>query len=145
MFSSTLSTGPRHGFAGMYRNVGAATAVDGASPHKLVSMLYAAVSNEIATARGALQRGDIAEKCRAIGHAVRVVEEGLLVPLDLQAGGALAVNLRDLYDYLVRRLTLANLRNDDAALAECAALARSLGEGWDAIGPQVATPGRADA
>ncbi len=137
MFSSpTLSTGPRPSVVGMYRNVGAATAVDGASPHKLVSMLYEAVGNEIAAARGALERGDIAEKCRAIGHAVRVVEEGLLVPLDLQAGGALAANLRDLYDYLVRRLTLANLRNDDVALAECAALARSLGEGWDAIRPQ---------
>ncbi len=144
MFTSPpLSIRPRPSVAGMYRNVGAATAVDGASPHKLVSMLYQAVGNEIAAARGALQRGDIAEKCRAIGHAVRVVEEGLLVPLDLQAGGALAANLRDLYDYLVRRLTLANLRNDDAALAECSALARSLAEGWDAIGPQAL--GRADA
>lgn len=138
MFSSSLHPQARTpAAAGMYRSVGAQGSVEGASAHKLVSMLYQAAAGEIAAARGALVRGDVAEKCRAIGHAVRIVEEGLLAPLDVERGGALAVNLRDLYDYLLRRLTLANLKSDDTILAECAALARSMSEGWDAIGPQV--------
>lgn len=131
--------------ASLYRNVGAATAVASASPHKLVSMLYHALAGEIAAARGALQRGDVPEKCRAIGHAVRIVEEGLVAPLDLERGGVLAGNLRDLYDYVVRRLTIANLRNDDAALVECAGLVRTMLEGWDAIGPQVGHAAQAAA
>ncbi len=123
---------------GLYRNMSAQSAVDGASPHKLVSMLYHAVTGEIATARGALQRGDIAEKGRAIGHAVRVLEEGLRAPLDTERGGALAANLADLYDYLQRRLTIANLKNDDTVLTECLEIVRSMQDTWDAIAPQVA-------
>jgi flagellar protein FliS len=61
------------------------------------------------------------------------------------AGGAIAGNLHDLYQYLVFRLTMGNLHSDDAALAECAALARSLAESWEAIGPQVELPARAAA
>src|SRR5215204_3664901 len=99
MFSSASPAGLHAPMASMYRSVNAATAIEGASPHKLVSMLYQAVASEIAAARGAIDRGDIAEKGRAIGHAVRIIEEGLLAPLDLEAGGALAINLRDLYDY----------------------------------------------
>jgi flagellar protein FliS len=145
MFSSAPLPGSRTPMAAMYRGVNASTAIEGASPHKLVSMLYQAVAGEIAAARGALGRHDVAEKGRAIGHAVRIVEEGLLAPLDLDAGGALAGNLRDLYDYIVRRLTIANLKSDDAALAECAALVQTLRDAWDAIAPQVEVPARAAA
>jgi flagellar protein FliS len=108
-------------------------------------MLYQAISGEIAAARGALARNDIGEKGRAIGHAVRIVEEGLLAPLDLDVGGELALNLRDLYDYIVRRLTIGNLRSDDAALGECAALVQTLRDSWEAIAPQVDVPARAAA
>jgi flagellar secretion chaperone FliS len=145
MFSNTLQPGKRPTLLGLYRNVGAAAAVEGASAHKLVSMLYEAVSSEIAAARGALQRRDVAEKGRAIRHAVRLLEEGLMAPLDLEAGGPIASNLRDLYQYMVYRLTMGNLHSDDAALAECAELARSLGESWQAIAPQVDMPARAAA
>jgi flagellar protein FliS len=131
--------------ATMYRGVQASTAIEGASPHKLVSMLYQAVAGEIAAARGALARRDVAEKGRAIGHAVRIVEEGLLAPLDLAAGGDLALNLRDLYDYIVRRLTHGNLPSDDAALADCASLVQTLRDSWEAIAPQVEMPARAAA
>lgn len=137
MFTSTYQPGTRPPMATMYRSVGASTGIEGASPHKLVSMLYQAVSAEIAAARGALERRDIAEKGRAIGHAVRIIEEGLVAPLDMAAGGPLAQNLRDLYQYMVYRLTLGNLKSDDGALAECASLARSMSEGWDAIASQV--------
>jgi len=145
MFSSIPQGGRRSPVSATYRNVNALAAVEGASPHKLVSMLYQAVRGEIAAARGAVERGDVGEKGRAIGHAVRIVEEGLMAPLDTDAGGALAANLQNLYQYSVYRLTLANLHSDDAALAECADLARTLAEGWDAIGPQVDVPSRAAA
>src|ERR1017187_496670 len=145
MFNSTLQPAKRPRVLGLYRNVGASTGVEGASPHKLVDMLYEAVSGEIAAARGALQRRDVAEKGRAIAHAVRILEEGLMAPLDLEAGGAIATNLRDIYQYMVFRLTMGNLHSDDAALAECADLMRTLGESWAAIAPQVDLPAQAAA
>jgi flagellar protein FliS len=145
MFNSAFQPGNRTPAATMYRNVNASTSIEGASPHKLVSMLYRAVAGEIAAARGAISRRDVAEKGRAIGHAVRIVEEGLLAPLDMQAGGALAENFRDLYLYIVHRLTMGNLSSDDAALAECARLVETLREGWDAIAPRAETQSRAAA
>lgn len=141
MFSSSTQFGSRKPSATVYREIGAATALDGASPHKLVSLLYGALASQIANARGALARRDIAEKGRAIAHAVRIVEEGLIVPLDMQRGGAIAQNLRDLYDYIVQRLTLANLKNDDAAMHECARLVETLRDGWDGM----ADPARSNA
>jgi flagellar protein FliS len=145
MFSNTHQPARRPTTLGLYRNVGATTGVEGASPHKLVGMLYEAVGDEIAMARGALQRRDVLEKGRAIGHAVRILEEGLIAPLDMEAGGALADNLRRLYQYMVFRLTMGNLHSDDAALAECAGLARSLSDSWEAIAAQVEQPARAAA
>jgi flagellar protein FliS len=145
MFSSAYQLGSRRPSATNYRDVGAATAVDGASSHKLVSLLFQAVASEIAKARGAITRTDIGEKCRAIGHAVRIVEEGLLAPLNVSVGGALALNLHDLYQYLVQRLTWANLKTDDAALVECAHLVDVLRQGWDGIADQVDMPALAAA
>jgi flagellar protein FliS len=145
MFSTSPYPTARSNQFQAYRQVGAATAIDGASPHRLVSMLIDAVIDEVACARGALNRGDIADKGRAIGRAVRVLDEGLKAPLDLQAGGALAQRLSDLYDYLMRRLTMANLRNDDEALQECARLMNTLREGWNGIAPGVDAPQMAAA
>lgn len=136
MFNSQY-LGTRKPSAVAYRDIGATTALDGASPHKLVSLLYVALASEIAAARGAIARHDIAEKGRAISHAVRILEEGLIAPLNMEAGGALAVNLRDLYVYMVQRLTLANLKGDERMLGECSGLIGSLREGWEGIADQV--------
>ena len=145
MFSSPHQLGSRRNSVTAYRDVNASTAVEGASPHKLVSLLYLSVASEIAAARGAIARRDIVEKGRAISHAVRVIEEGLLAPLDVVGGGALALNLRDVYQYLVQRMTLANVKTDDAMLGECANLVEILRQGWDAIAAQVDVPARAAA
>jgi flagellar protein FliS len=142
MFASADSPSHRRGQASAYSQVLIATSVDGATPLGLVSLLYRSIAGEIAAARGAITRADIAEKGRAIAHAVRMIEEGLRAPLDIQAGGALALDLRGLYQYLVHRLTLANLKSDDAVLAECASLVEVLRDGWDGIAEQVEAPAR---
>ena len=121
---------------GAYRQVGLETAVGAADPHRLVGMLYDGCLESIAQARGALRAGDLAAKGRAIGRAVRIVEEGLKAGLDLHAGGALAADLNALYAYVGLRLTQANLRNDDALLAECQRLVEPLREGWAGIAAQ---------
>jgi flagellar protein FliS len=136
MFASTYPMSPsaaaRRG--GLYQQVGVETELSGATPHRMVAMLFEGWMESVAQARGALRSGDIAVKGRAIGRAVRIVEEGLRASLDMQGGGTLARDLNDLYGYLTQRLTLANLRNDDEALAECQRLIRPLQEAWTAIG-----------
>lgn len=118
-----------------YLQVGMETSVSSASPHRLVAMLFDALSDALARARGAMQAGQIAEKGQAIGHAVRIVEEGLRSSLNLDKGGAIATDLNRLYGYLAARLTHANLHNDAAALQECSELIEPVRSAWLAIDP----------
>lgn len=99
--------------------------------HQLVSLLYGGVLSSIATARGALARGDVAAKCNNISKAVRILEEGLSTALDRDGGGDLANNLGAVYDYSLRRLILANAKNDDAMLEEVMRLIEPIAQGWN--------------
>lgn len=125
--------------ASAYRKIGVETQVDHANPHQLVGMLFDGLQLAIGSARGALQRGDISAKGHQIGIAVRILDEGLRGSLNLEQGGELAGNLHDLYQYCVMRLTHANLRNDDAALAEVQKLIEPVAAGWKQMG-EAATP-----
>lgn len=129
-----------HGQSNTYRDVGVSSAVDGANPHRLIEMLYDGVLESIAEARGALRAKNVEIKCRSVSRAVRIVEEGLKSSLDMSSGGELALNLSRLYDYVSQRLTLANLRNDEAMLQECADLIQPLREAWAQIGVALPAP-----
>ncbi len=119
--------------ANAYQRINVETSMHTIDQHQLVSLLYAGLLNAIATARGALARGDVATKCSAISKAVRILEEGLSTALDREEGGALASNLDALYDYSLRRLIQANARNDDAMLEEVARLIEPVAQGWNEI------------
>jgi flagellar secretion chaperone FliS len=126
--------------AGLYHTVQVDTGVSGASPHRLVEMLFEEFIASCSRARGAMHSGDVQAKGRAIARAVRIVEEGLRAGLNREQGGTLAHDLHELYGYVTVRLTQANLRNDESAVAECAALIQPLYDAWRAIAPQAADP-----
>jgi flagellar protein FliS len=131
----------RHALGGLYQQVRVESKVDGASPHELVAMLFEGFMEAVAQARGAMREKRCEVKGAAIGRAVRIVEEGLRGGLDMRAG-PLARDLDDLYSYLAMRLTLANLRNDEAALEECQRLMRPLHEAWLAIAEEAEAASR---
>jgi flagellar protein FliS len=118
--------------ASAYTRVAVNARVEVATPHELIDMLYDGLLETLALAKGAMERGDIPAKGKAITKAVRLLEEGLkggLSPL----GGELSTNLRNLYDYCIRRLTEANARNEVAAIDEVRRLVQPLAEGWKGI------------
>lgn len=120
--------------AAAYRANASEIQVAGADAHRLVTLLFEGFEQAVIEAQGALAKQDIACKCTAITRAMRIVDEGLRSNLNLAAGGALAGDLADLYGYVVRRLTLANARNDSEILAECLRLMRPVHEAWTVIG-----------
>ncbi len=103
-------------------------------------MLFDGALEAIAQAKGAVAAGDVAAKGQAIGRAVAIVEEGLRAALDQKAGGKVARDLNDLYGYVTRRLTWANLKNDVAALEECVRLLKPVQDAWNAIAPGAKVP-----
>ena len=119
--------------ANAYQRINVETSMHTIDQHKLVSLLYEGVLNAIATARGAMARGDVLGKVNSVSKAIRILEEGLITALDKVDGGELAQNLGALYDYCLHRLTLANARNDDAMMQEVMRLIEPVATGWTQI------------
>jgi len=133
MFASPHSN--QRSIAGLYQTVQADTGVATASPHRLIAMLFEEFLASCSRARGAIRERNVQEKGRAIGRAVRIVEEGLRAGLNMKDGGDLARVLQDLYGYVNVRLTQANLNSDEAAIAECVGLIQPIHDAWRAIAP----------
>jgi flagellar protein FliS len=119
--------------AGAYANVGLETSVASASPLGLVVLLYDGAIQALANARQCVSTGDIAGKAKNVAKAVDIINKGLNASLDPVIGGKLASDLKALYEYMCRRLVMANLKNDPAALDEVRALLTQLREAWVTI------------
>ncbi|MBB4843561.1 flagellar protein FliS [Paucibacter oligotrophus] len=119
--------------ASMYSKVGLETDVHGASPHRLIAMLFDGLFDAMNQARIAIQTQNLELKNRSLMRAVRILDEGLKAGLNLEAG-PLATDLNDLYAYICMRLTRANLHSDAEAVAECQRILTPVREAWTAIG-----------
>jgi flagellar protein FliS len=106
--------------------------VDYASPHRIIQMLLDGALAKLATAKGCIERGDVAEKGKQITWGMNIVN-GLRSSLDIEKGGEIAANLDALYEYMVKRLLEANLHSDPEILDEVTALLSEIKAGWDEI------------
>lgn len=115
--------------------------VESASPHRLTAMLLDGALSRIASARGYMERGEIAAKGECISRSIEIIA-GLRGTLDHDRGGELADRLESLYEYMTRRLLHANLHDDLGALDEVAGLLRPIKDAWDAIPAELRNPPR---
>jgi flagellar protein FliS len=123
-----------------YKSVGVNTTVEGASPHKLILMLYDGLLRHLRLAKAHMQKGDLGSKAAAISKAMTILDQGLRASLNDDKGGELAMRLRALYDYSERQLLHANARNDIATVDEVIALIEPLRTAWNGIAGEVAQP-----
>ncbi len=100
--------------------------------HGLVSLLFDRILERLAQASGAIERRDLAASGVAISDAIRIVDN-LRASLDQAQGGEIAASLYALYDYVEKRLALANSKSDPAILAEVSGLIGEIKSGWDGI------------
>jgi flagellar protein FliS len=103
-----------------------------ADPVALVRLCYRNCAEAVRDARRHLANGEIRERSKAISRASGILVK-LLATLDRQRGGEIALNLARLYDYMLRRLNEANLRQADEPLAEVLNLLATLTEAWDGV------------
>lgn len=129
--------------ASAYAKVGVETGVMAANPHKLIVMLFDGAVIAVRSALVHMQAGNIPEKGKAISKAIQIIENGLRASLDRKAGGQIGDNLDALYDYMQRRLLLANLNNEPEILQEVERLLNELREAWNAIGAPANAPSAA--
>lgn len=119
-----------------YRSAAAHGGVAGADPHRLVLMLMDAAVERMNAALGSIERRQMVQKTKLLHSCVHLIAE-LRGTLNLAQGGAIAQNLSDLYDYMIRRLILANLKSDVACIKEVLGLLGEIRGAWVAIGPEV--------
>ena len=118
-----------------YEHTGVETGVMAADPHKLIQMLFEGARVSISKALYAMEQNDVARKGEAITRAAAIIVEGLNASLSWDANPQMADRLHSLYDYMARRLTEGNLRNDPQPLREVDRLLSELEGAWKAIAP----------
>lgn len=116
-----------------YAQAGLDAQVASASPLRLIIMLFDGAIAALAKARfhiGKSEVNAIAEKGRAISHAIAIIDGGLKASLNLEVGGELSANLSALYEYMSHRLVQANLNNDIQILDEISLRLTELRDTW---------------
>ncbi|MGO2767516.1 flagellar export chaperone FliS [Pseudomonas taetrolens] len=117
-----------------YQKVNSHAQISEASPHRLIQMLMEGGLDRMAQAKGAMSRGDVAQKALLITKAIDIIT-GLRQGLDEEKTDDKAAlqQLDSLYEYMAVRLTLANAQNDPEIIDEVARLLITVKSGWDAI------------
>lgn len=110
-------------------------AVLSASPYQLVTLLFDGALSALKRAEILMEQGDMVGKGNAITKAINIIANGLQAGLDHSVNSELCGNLDNLYDYMVRRLLQANLKNDVTSLQEVHSLLANIADAWREINP----------
>ncbi len=99
---------------------------------RIIVMLYDGAVRFLRRAVQAIRNQDYKSKSELISRAQDVIFE-LNTVLDMETGGEIARNLRNLYNFMWRRLGEANIRNNEDMVREIIGLLEELNSGWRAI------------
>jgi flagellar protein FliS len=121
-----------------YLSTRATSSVHDASPHKLIALLFDACHENLAIAKGAIERKEVKKKADAIKKAIEIVVR-LQASLDFEKGGQVATRLDDLYTFCTNRLAMANVLNDSTMIDEVYRVISELKQGWSEISGVAAT------
>ena len=104
-------------------------AVAGASPVRLVILLYEQAIEDLRRALAAQNSGAIEVRTREINHAILVLGY-LEATLDKEQGGRVAENLKLFYEQLRAGLTEAQARQSPSLLEKQISLLMEVRDGW---------------
>lgn len=105
------------------------TQVITASREKVLLMLYEGAIRFVKQAHAAMQEKKIAEKGRFISKATAILSE-LMATLDFKVGGQLAVDLENLYVFMIDKLIEGNIHNRPECLEQVEKLLVTLHTAW---------------
>jgi flagellar protein FliS len=108
------------------------TAVETASPARLIVMLYDGAIRFINEAAYAMQQRDYETQNAKLQRAQKILAE-LISSLDFDKGGEIAENLFRLYTYMYNQLVEANINDSRERLEHVAHLLSEFREAWDTI------------
>jgi len=118
-----------------YKSVRKATLVEGATPHRLIEMLYDGALSNIAIARQCIAQNSRQQLHIHSDKAIAIVQElqGSLKDYDTNE---LSANLFELYSYIISTLISSERTMDDEGFGVCAHLLDVLRDAWQSIAPE---------
>ncbi len=105
------------------------TSVTTASKERILLMLYEGAIRFTRQASLAMKEKKIAEKGRNISKATAILSE-LMATLDFKVGGQLAVDLENLYVFMIDKLIEGNIHNNPECLEHVEGLLMTLYTAW---------------
>ncbi len=108
------------------------TQITTASREKVLLMLYEGAIRFVKHAEVAMLERKIAEKGKQISKATAIISE-LMATLDFKVGGQLAVDLENLYMFMIDKLIEGNINNDVECLRTVEGLLRTLYAAWQDV------------
>lgn len=105
------------------------TQVTTASQEKILLMLYEGAIRFVKHADKAMAEKNLADKGKYISKATAILSE-LMATLDFKVGGQLAVDLENLYVFMIDKLIDGNINNDRESIAVVEKLLKTLYSAW---------------
>jgi len=112
-------------YSNHYRNNQVMTA----SPEQILIMLYDGAIRFVRQAKLEIENGRQADKATAISKAVAIITE-FSNTLDYEVGGEIALDLSQLYDFMIRELSAVNACSDTKRLEPVEKILLDLREGF---------------
>ncbi len=106
-----------------------ASAIETASPEQLTLMCYDGALRFIRRARVAAERDDLGRLSESVGRAQAVINE-LNVTLNMEDGGEIARNLREIYLFVNRHLSVCAMRKDVDGFDRAISMIGGLRDAW---------------
>lgn len=115
-----------------YKAVGVKDDLAVADPHRIIQLLMQGSLENMAKAKGAIERKDFAMKAQTFGKAIAIIS-ALKGALDLGAGGEISQNLDSLYEFMINHLTLASREVSVQKVEDVMELMLTIKSAWDQI------------
>ncbi len=116
-------------YAEVYKEVGVSSEILGASPWRLVDILYQHLGEKINVSLDAINQQNMELKCMAIIKANDIIVH-LRETLDHNADKDLCSRLDGIYKHMEKLLFWANAKNDEIKLQEAQKITENLRNWW---------------
>ena len=121
------------GAGARYRNVDVSSRLEGASPHRLVAILFEELLKAIEAAQAALRMGEAGRRAERQARALSILH-ALEASLDHEKGGEIATSLAAIYREARRLINLAARDNSAEPMEQARAMLADIASAWEVIG-----------
>lgn len=99
-------------------------------PHQVISLLMKGALERMQRGKAQMQHGDTEGKHTSLMRVIDIIE-ALQNGLNMDVNPDISNNFYELYDYMMQRITQANIKNDTDIVDEVYSLLKPISEAWD--------------